>query len=191
MFKKGEFNMENKIVFVSYLNGEESIFKFSNLEDAKFKYDEIEVLNNYSYLELGVDNVVSPTEGEYDIVATSKISKVSNVAEARFEALYKEIASEIKENLKSISSNVSDRDLQKTSRRIINELLSDNLSEFFEDKISESLLKYKGLLVSDLFNANEKSLLNEVKLDVKYTRENIADLNQLVKLKDNKIIEVL
>ena len=183
--------MENKIVFVSYLNGEESIFKFSNLEDAKFKYDEIEVLNNYNYLELGVDNVVSHTEGTYDIVSTSRISKVSNVAEARFEALYKEITSEIKENLKSISTNVSDRDLQKTSRRIINELLSDNLSEFFEDKISESLLKYKGLLVSDLFNTNEKSLLNEMKLDVKYTRENIADLNQLVKLKDNKIIEVL
>ena len=183
--------MENKIVFVSYLNGEEDLFRFSNLEDAKFKYDEIEVLNNYSYLELGVDNVVSPTEGEYDIVATSKISKVSSIAEGRFETLYKEITSEIKENLKSISSNVSDRDLQKTYRRIINELLSDNLSEFFEDKISESLLKYKGLLVSDLFNANEKSLLNKMRLDVKYTKENVADLNQLVKLKDNKIIEIL
>lgn len=188
----------NIIVFVMYLNKtqKDEIIKFDDINLAKNKFYEIEKINTYEYLELGVDNVKSPTEGNYDILETYKISNILDILQTRWKETYNEVKKEIEIELNKVNLLKKFNEQEKILKELTNFLFENKLPNNIENNLSPKLLQYKKFKIKQLFDEDELKIVSNmnIDLDIPYSiklKDLIDNTKCNIKLKNNKIVEVI
>ena len=188
----------NIIVFVMYLNKtqKDEIIKFDDINLAKNKFYEIEKINTYEYLELGVDNVKSSTEGNYDILETYKISNILDILQTRWKETYNEVKKEIEIELNKVNLLKKFNEQEKILKELTNFLFENKLPNNIENNLSPKLLQYKKFKIKQLFDEDELKIVSNmnIDLDIPYSiklKDLIDNTKCNIKLKNNKIVEVI
>ena len=181
------------IVLVSYLNEkEDEVLKYKTKKEALEKFEEIERSNNYKYLELAVDNVVTPTEGTYDILTTSSIETVGEIIDDRWQLMHSKIYSEVEEEItKIIKVELTESEKRKRVKNAVSSILKNDVPEILEDKLSKKVLKYKNFKIKNLFTPTEIEIIKGLDIDLnsKLSCDYKKDSSK-IKLRNKKIIEI-